>query len=115
MADKMSAKMVAALEAAERADGKGGLCYTVAGWIDPSDCWTYHGPVVVSRLVWDRGFLAENGPGRGPKARRVITAKGRAWLAEHREAKAATAARRSSAAPSGASREAATARGQNDA
>lgn len=102
MGDKMSPKMVAALEAAERADAQGGLCYTTAGWIDPGHCWTHHRPVVVSRLVFDRGFLALVGPKSGPRQRRVITPAGRAWLAEQREAKAATAARRSSAAPSGA-------------
>ena len=85
MADTMSSKMVAALEAAERADAKGGLCWTVAGWIDPGDCWKYHNPVVVSRLVYDRGFLAVSGPRSGPRQRRFITKKGRGWLAEHRE------------------------------
>lgn len=82
----MTAKMMAALLAAERCDIKGGLCYTVAGWIDPDDCWNYHGPVVVSRLVWNHGYLAEKGKGRGATARRVITGKGREWLAHAREA-----------------------------
>lgn len=83
----MSPKMEAALQAALDADAKGGLCYTVAGWVDPDHCFTYHGPVVVSRLVYDRGFLAEAGAkGRGPKSRRVITEKGRAHLAAKRQA-----------------------------
>lgn len=79
----MTPKMEAALQAALDADAKGGLCYTVAGWIDPDDCWKYHGPVIVSRLVHDRGFLAEAGKrGRGPQSRRVITDAGRAYLAD---------------------------------
>ncbi|AID30836.1 hypothetical protein MCHK_3029 [Mesorhizobium huakuii 7653R] len=79
----MTPKMEAALQAAADADATGGLCYTVAGWIDPGDCWKHHGLVVVSRLVHDRGFLAEAGKrGRGPQSRRVITDAGRAYLAE---------------------------------
>ncbi len=76
----MTPKMEAALQAALKADAQGGLCWTVAGWIDPSDCWKYHGPVVVSRLTHDRGFLAETGRGRGKHSRRAITAAGRAYL-----------------------------------
>lgn len=77
----MTPKMEAALQAAADADGAGGLCYTVAGWINPSDCWKHHGPVIVSRLVHDHGFLAESGKkGRGPQSRRVITEAGRAYL-----------------------------------
>ncbi|RVC56469.1 MAG: hypothetical protein EOS81_05465 [Mesorhizobium sp.] len=77
----MTPKMEAALQAALDADAAGGLCYTVAGWIDPANCWTYHGPVIVSRLVYDRGFLSEAGKrGRGPQSRRVITPAGRAYL-----------------------------------
>lgn len=77
----MSPKMEAALRAARRA-GEEGLHWTRAGWHSPTDdCWTYHGPVVVSRLVHDRGFLAERGRGRGENARRVITQAGLDHLA----------------------------------
>jgi hypothetical protein len=77
----MTPKMEAALNAASLA-GDEGLRWTAAGWQTPEeDQWTYHGPVVVSRLVWTHGYLAEKGPGRGPNARRVITDKGRAYLA----------------------------------
>ncbi|RWE95748.1 hypothetical protein [Mesorhizobium sp.] len=78
----MTPKMVAALQAASDADAAGGLCWTVAGWIDPGNCWEYHGPVVVSRLVWTHGYLAETGKCRGKNARRVITDAGRAKLQE---------------------------------
>lgn len=78
----MTPKMVAALKAAEAADDNGGLCWTVAGWINPNNCWDHHGGVIVSRLVWNHGFLAEVGKGRGKNARRVITAAGRAKLLE---------------------------------
>lgn len=79
----MTPKMEAALLAAANA-GDEGLRWTRAGWRAPQeDRWTFHGPVIVSRLVHDRGFLAEAGkPGRSEASRRVITAKGRAYLAE---------------------------------
>ena len=83
--------MIAALEAAERAGGEG-LHWTVAGWHwEPDGVFAFHGGIVVSRLVWDRKFLEERGPGRGPKARRVITDNGRAWLAAYRAEKAGRA------------------------
>lgn len=77
----MTPKMEAALEAAARAGGQG-LHWTRAGWTEPGalDC---HGPVVVSRLVHDHGYLFEAGwPGRKlGLSRRVITEKGEAYLA----------------------------------
>jgi hypothetical protein len=81
----MTPKMEAALEAAELA-GDEGLHWTRAGWHAPQDDrWTFHGPVIVSRLVHDRGFLAEAGkPGRSEASRRVITAKGKEYLQDKR-------------------------------
>lgn len=76
----MTPKMEAALQAALDADEKGGLCWTVAGWIDPSHCWTYHNQVSVSRLIWPHGYLVESGKRSGKNARRVITQKGRDYL-----------------------------------
>lgn len=83
----MTPKMVAALQAAANADALGGLCWTVAGWIDPGDCWKHHGGVIVSRLVWTHGYIAEVGKGNGKNARRVITAAGRAKLQELADAR----------------------------
>lgn len=81
---RMTPKMSAALVAAEACHERGGLCYTVAGWIDPGDCFKHHGPVVVSRLVWNHGYLARIGADGSAHSRRVITTKGRAWLAHAR-------------------------------
>ncbi|GAA2871740.1 hypothetical protein GGQ99_000990 [Aminobacter niigataensis] len=86
----MTPKMVAALKAAAAADDQGGLCWTAAGWINPGRCWDYHGGAIVSRLVWNHGFLAEAGRKTRGGQRRVITQAGRNKLAElEREGKAA--------------------------
>lgn len=78
MTPKMEAALLAAYEA-----GEDGLRWTAAGWQGPNDGpLTYHGPVVVSRLVWHHEYLEERGVGRGKNARRVITAKGCAYIAE---------------------------------
>lgn len=80
----MTPKMVAALVAAAEAEPLGGLAWTGGRWIVPGR-EDGHGPVVVSRLVWNHGYLAETGaPGRGEHSRRSITKKGKAWLAAKR-------------------------------
>lgn len=81
----MTPKMEKALEAAERA-GSEGLHWTAAGWQEPDGApLDYHGGVIVSRLVHDRGYLAEAGkPGRSKASRRVITECGREYLIARR-------------------------------
>jgi len=74
--------MEAALLAAASADAAGGLVWTGAGWKNPAAPGDYHAGQIVSRLVWTHGFVAEVGPKSGTRQRRVITDKGRAYLAQ---------------------------------
>lgn len=80
----MTPKMEDALLTAYTA-GDEGLHWTVAGWAGPNDRVgdPYHSPVVVSRLVYDRGFLDAVGPKSGPRQRRIINAAGVAYVEKH--------------------------------
>jgi|GEM_PF-3469079 len=67
-----------ALCAANMADPRGGLHYTVGGWIDPDRPHDYHPGQTTTQLV-AKGLLAETG--KGKNRRRMITAEGRARMA----------------------------------
>jgi len=80
----MTPNMEDALLAAYKS-GDEGLHWTRAGWAGPNDRVgdPYHSAVVVSRLVYDRGFLDATGPKSGPRQRRVINAAGIAYVEKH--------------------------------
>lgn len=70
----MTPHQTTALCAAHLADTRGGLAYTVGGWIDPDQPQTYYQGQVVTALV-SNGYLAETG--KGNNRRSMITQQGR--------------------------------------